>query len=293
VERGVSGRPLGILWRGPLDSCNYGCAYCPFAKRPAARAVLAADRAALARFTAWATAATAWRLQILFTPYGEGLIWPWYQDALVALSHTGHVELVAIQTNGSGRMDFVERADRARLALWMSWHPSEIDRAQFVARVAALHAAGTRLSVGMVAAPARIADAEALRRELPAAVPLWLNAEKPGVRFSDDDRARLRAIDGDFDLELRRHRSRGLACRTGDDVISVDGGGAIRRCHFVDDVLGDLYRDDLAAVLGPRPCPRGACDCWIGYAHLSSLGVRERHAPDGFLARIRRPVGPG
>jgi hypothetical protein len=287
VERRVS-RRLGILWRGPLDSCNYGCPYCPFAKRPAARATLDADRAAVERFTAWAIAATGWRLQILFTPYGEALIWPWYQDAMVALSRCDHVELVAIQSNGSGRLDFVERADRARLALWLTWHPSEIARTAFVAKVAALHAAGTRLSVGLVAAPSRLDEAEALRRELPAAVPLWLNAEKPGVRFSDVDRARMRAIDPDADLELRRHRSRGLACRTGDEVISVDGGGAIRRCHFVDDVLGNLYQDDLAALLGPRPCPRGACDCWIGYAHLPALGVRERHEPDGFLARIRR-----
>ncbi|MEN8446791.1 MAG: radical SAM protein, partial [Cyanobacteria bacterium J06555_13] len=24
---------LSILYRGPLLSCNYGCEYCPFAKR--------------------------------------------------------------------------------------------------------------------------------------------------------------------------------------------------------------------------------------------------------------------
>jgi hypothetical protein len=26
-------RPLTVLYRGPLSSCNYGCEYCPFAKR--------------------------------------------------------------------------------------------------------------------------------------------------------------------------------------------------------------------------------------------------------------------
>ena len=30
-------RPLEILWRGPLDSCNYSCDYCPFAKRAATK----------------------------------------------------------------------------------------------------------------------------------------------------------------------------------------------------------------------------------------------------------------
>jgi hypothetical protein len=280
-------RSLGILWRGPLDSCNYACAYCPFAKRPPARRVLDADRAAVERFVAWARGAAAWRLQILFTPYGEGLIWPWYREAVVTLSHLEHVALVAIQTNASGPMDFLDHADRRRVALWASWHPSEIERPPFAARIAALHSAGARLSVGMVAAPSRIDDAEALRRELPSDVPMWLNAEKPGLRFSPAERARLEAIDPDFALELRRHRTRGLACRTGDEVISVDGDGAIRRCHFVDDVLGNLYRDDLGALLGPRPCPRATCDCWIGYAHVPALGVRERYLEDGFLARIR------
>jgi len=281
---------LGILWRGPLDSCNYACAYCPFAKRPPARRVLDADRAALERFVGWVRSAATWRLQILFTPYGEGLIWPWYRAALVELSHLAHVQLVAIQSNGSAPMAFLDEADRARLALWISWHPSEIARVPFVAKIAALHAAGTRLSVGMVAAPSRVDDAEALRRELPAEVPMWLNAEKPGVRFGAADRARLLAIDPAFELELRRHPTRGRPCRTGEDVISVDGEGAIRRCHFVDEVLGNLYRDDLAALLGPRACPRATCDCWIGYAHLPDLDVRRAYAADGFLARIARPA---
>ena len=44
---------LSILWRGPLASCNYGCAYCPFAKKVDSRAELARDRRALERFVDW------------------------------------------------------------------------------------------------------------------------------------------------------------------------------------------------------------------------------------------------
>ena len=35
---------LSILYRGPLSSCNYACAYCPFAKRTETAAELAHDR---------------------------------------------------------------------------------------------------------------------------------------------------------------------------------------------------------------------------------------------------------
>jgi len=281
-------RPLGILWRGPLDSCNYGCAYCPFAKGEPRRAMLDADRAALARFVAWVETADAWALELLFTPYGEALIQPWYRDALVHLSRLAHVRRAAMQTNGSAPMDFLARADRARLALWISWHPTEIGRAAFAARIGALHEAGTPLSVGAVAVPAHVDEIEALRRDLPADVPMWLNAQKPGVRYDTAAQARWSRIDPLFSLDARPHLTRGRLCSTGDQVISVDGRGAIRRCHFVDDVLGNLYTDDLATLLAPRPCPRRRCDCWIGYSHLPDLGLRDQHDEHGFLARIRR-----
>jgi MoaA/NifB/PqqE/SkfB family radical SAM enzyme len=89
-----------------------------------------------------------------------------------------------------------------------------------------------------------------------------------------------------LDLETRRHRSRGRACKTGEDVISVAGDGTIRRCHFVDEVLGNLYHSDLEDLLRPRPCPRATCECWIGYAHLSELNARGAYSAGRFLARM-------
>ena len=50
---------LTILYRGPLASCNYDCAYCPFAKRRESAAELAADRRALERFVDWVSARPA------------------------------------------------------------------------------------------------------------------------------------------------------------------------------------------------------------------------------------------
>ena len=275
--------PLGVLWRGPLDSCNYACTYCPFAKRAVDRRVLDADRAALTRFVAWVEQA-AFELEILFTPYGEALIWPWYRAALTHLSHLPNVRRVAIQTNGSAPWEWARDARLDTLALWISWHPTEISAEAFLERVHALRAAGLRVSIGAVAVPAHLAAIEALHAALPD-VPMWINAQKPGVRY--DDAARWTAIDPDFPLDVRPHRSRGQACVTGESVISVDGDGTVRRCHFVDEVLGNLYSDDLPTLLRPRVCPRARCDCYIGYAHLPALGMRERYGDD-LLARIRR-----
>ena len=83
---------LTILYRGPLASCNYDCAYCPFAKRHDPPALLRADRAALERFTAWVADQTGTRISVLFTPWGEGLTRSWYRTALTVLSRLSHVD---------------------------------------------------------------------------------------------------------------------------------------------------------------------------------------------------------
>jgi MoaA/NifB/PqqE/SkfB family radical SAM enzyme len=57
----------------------------------------------------------------------------------------------------------------------------------------------------------------------------------------------------------------GLPCRTGESVISVDGSGTVRRCHFVPAELGNLYDGSYRRALRPRTCPLAACDCHIGY----------------------------
>jgi MoaA/NifB/PqqE/SkfB family radical SAM enzyme len=282
-------RPLSILWRGPLDSCNYGCRYCPFAKRKARRAVLDHDRAALARFVAWASVGPWPPLAVLFTPWGEALIHAWYREALIALSRLERVQQVAIQTNGSGSWAWLAAAERSKLAFWITWHPSEVTLERFLGRLRPLVDQGVSFSVGAVGVREHLPMLEELRARLPAQVTTWINAHKPYTRYTAEEHARLTAIDPRFELTLRPHPSRGRACRTGEEVVSIDGEGDIRRCHFVDDVLGNLYHDDLMDVLRPRACPRARCDCYVGFAHLDHLGLREVLG-DGLLARML-PIG--
>lgn len=274
---------LSILYRGPLASCNYDCGYCPFAKRRDSPRRLAEDRAALARFVDWCTAAGE-PLAVLFTPYGEALTRRWYREALVALSRLPHVERVALQTNLSGPLDFLDGADRGSLALWCTYHPSQTTRRRFLARVAILERAGVRHSVGMVGLPEHLDEAIALRRALPPTTYLWVNAAG-GRRYTAAEVAAWEAVDPLFRWSEARHVSAGHACRTGHDVISVCGDGTVTRCHFVTEVLGNLYDGSFRSALGPRPCPRRACDCHIGYVHLERLGLGDVFGA-GVLERI-------
>ncbi|RFS81641.1 radical SAM protein [Actinomadura spongiicola] len=274
---------LTILYRGPLASCDYDCPYCPFAKRRDSREQLRADRAALERFTKWVTAQDH-RVSVLFTPWGEGLVRSWYRRALVELSHLPHIERVAIQTNLSHRVSWTSDADRTRLALWATYHPGQVAYDRFLAKCRDLDARGVRFSVGIVGLPEHLDDARRLRADLPAGTYLWVNAAE-GHRYSDAEADSWTAIDPLFPVSRRPHASRGLPCRTGDTVVSVDGDGTVRRCHFVPTVLGNLYDDSFRNALAPRSCPLDTCDCHIGYVHLEPLGLYDTFA-GGILERI-------
>ncbi|MFE5667963.1 STM4011 family radical SAM protein [Streptomyces niveus] len=275
---------LTILYRGPLASCDYDCPYCPFAKRRDSTDQLRADRAALTRFTAWAAEQTDDRLSVLFTPWGEGLTRSWYRRALTDLSHLPHVGRVAIQTNLSCRTDWLKDADPAKLALWCTYHPGQTPYDRFLTKCRELGTAGIRFSVGIVGFPDHLAEARRLRADLPEHVYLWVNAAE-GRTYTDPEAAEWTSVDPLFPYSRHPHSSAGLPCRTGESVISVDGEGTVRRCHFVPAELGNLYNGSYRTALKPRACPLAACDCHIGYVHLETLPLYDVFA-GGVLERI-------
>ncbi|MFE3542645.1 STM4011 family radical SAM protein [Nocardia sp. NPDC059177] len=279
-----------MLYRGPLASCDYDCPYCPFAKRRDSTEQLRADRAALHRFTEWACAQTGDRLSLLFTPWGEGLVRSWYRTALTRLSHQPHVDRVVIQTNLSGRLDWTAAADPATLALWCTYHPGQTPYRRFLDKAERLARDGIRFSVGIVGLPEHLEYARRLRADLPEHVYLWVNAAE-GHTYTDEHAAEWTAVDALFPFSRHPHRSAGAACRTGSSVISVDGDGTVRRCHFVRTPLGNLYDGSYRAALTPRPCPLAVCDCHIGYVHLETLPLYDLFA-GGVLERIPLDLPP-
>ncbi|MEH0974216.1 STM4011 family radical SAM protein [Micromonospora sp. CPCC 205546] len=275
---------LAILYRGPLASCNYDCPYCPFAKRRDPPELLRTDRAALERFAGWVAATGDVRLSVLFTPWGEGLTRSWYRDAMVSLSHLPHVERVVIQTNLAARVDWLADADPRAAALWATYHPGQVERDRFLGRCARLTELGVRYSVGVVGLPEHLAEARALRAALPAEVYLWVNAAE-GRRYDAAEEATWTELDPLFGYSVRPHVSLDRPCHAGETAISVRGDGTVRRCHFIDEPIGNLYDGSWRSALRPRPCGNAICDCHIGYVHLKPLGLRDVFA-GGVLERI-------
>ena len=280
---------LALLYRGTLSSCNYACDYCPFAKKQDSRAVLARDAREVGRFTEW-VAAQDRAISVLFTPWGEALVRRHYRAAMHTLATLPNVRKVALQTNLSGPLGWLadmDEASRAKIGLWCTYHPGQTTLARFVERCARLDAIGVRYSVGMVALREHYDAIRTLRAALPSRVYLWLNAydrRGPGY-YAADDLAWLDAIDPWFAQSRRPAPSRGKGCLAGEAALSVDCDGTLTRCHFVPEILGNLYQDELADLLQERSCPRFKCDCYIGYAQRKDLPF-QRVFGAGVLARI-------
>lgn len=277
---------LTILYRGSLISCNYGCEYCPFAKRQQTAAELATDKQELERFTNWVAQHPQHQFSILFTPWGEALIHTWYQQALARLTQMPHVNKAAIQTNLSCQLDWVEECNKDRLALWATFHPEWVSRDRFLAKCLDLDRRGVRFSTGVVGFPQFKDEFAALRRELPEHIYLWINAVKRELpNLSKEDRNFFEAIDPLFDLNTRHYPSLGRACRAGKSVISVDGDGTMRRCHFIKEPIGNIYNRNFEAALFERTCTNSSCHCHIGYVHLEYLEL-DKVFGAGILERI-------
>lgn len=286
-------KELTILYRGPLASCNYGCSYCPFAKRHDTASQLSDDRRKLERFVEWLLSRNS-PTSVFFTPWGEALTRSWYQTAIQRLSRAKHIRKIAIQTNLSCSLDWLTECDSSRLGFWCTYHPSQVSQDAFLAQCQTLKSFSVRHSVGMVGIPDDYDEIITMRSALPDSTYLWINAwdvapassvEGEKYRYSDQEIKTLEAVDPYFQTNTIAHPSRGLNCSTGNTVISVDGNGTVRRCHFVKSPIGNIYDNDFEECLKERPCSKPTCGCHIGYVHLPQLKLQSIYG-EGILERI-------
>lgn len=277
---------LTILYRGSLVSCNYGCEYCPFAKRQQPAAELAIDRQSLERFANWIADHPQHEFSILFTPWGEALVHSWYQQTLIHLSHLANVRKVAIQTNLSCSLNWIDRVNTDHFALWTTFHPEWSNLDRFLEKCNSLHHHGIQFSVGVVGFPQFKEAIATLRQRLPSNIYLWINAVKAELpQLAVDDRAFFQSIDPLYELNTHHYPSLGKSCRAGESVISVDGEGTMRRCHFIKEAIGNIYDPAFETALFERSCTSETCHCHIGYVHLDYLEL-DKVFGSGILERV-------
>lgn len=281
---------LSILYRGPLSSCNYGCTYCPFAKTKNTRAELADDKKKLQRFVNWVKGRSE-QIGILFTPWGEGLIRNYYQEAMTELSHLPNVWKVAIQTNLACSTAWMDKVNKNTFALWTTFHPTQTTMNKFVTKCQQLDSLGIQYSVGFVAFKDSLETLEELRSKIAPNRYVWANAYKRESNYyTEQDILRIEQIDPLFRYNTIYHPSLGKSCQAGLTSFTLDGDGTVRSCHFIDNPLGNIYDNSFETALKPRPCINNTCGCFIGYVHLDELGLYEKFG-DGILERAIIPFG--
>jgi MoaA/NifB/PqqE/SkfB family radical SAM enzyme len=275
-----------ILYRGPLSGCNYSCSYCPFAKKKDSRQVLAEDAQQLNNFVNWVESRKNESIGILFTPWGEALIRKYYQKAIVRLSLMPNVHKVSIQTNISCSLDWLADCDKTKVALWTTFHPTQTTMTQFLKKCQQLDNLQVKYSVGVVGFKEAFEEIEDMRNKLPKDTYLWINAlKKEADYYTPDDIYRMTANDPHVEFNLIHHPSKGQPCRAGHTTFSVNGVGDITRCHFIKDIIGNIYAPDFEQKLFPRLCTNDTCGCHIGYVHLEKLQM-EKVFGERLLERI-------
>jgi organic radical activating enzyme len=277
---------LRIFYLGSLRGCNYHCSYCPFADLQNDANQVAHDAANLEAFSTWVGQQRNDKLEILFTPRGEALIWPHYQQALPPLSHQPHIRQLVVQTNLSGPLAWLSQCHTETLALWCTYHPEETSQVSFLDKLEKLERMQIPFSVGMVGKRESFKQIEQLRKKLPQRHYLWINAFKDVPDYySDDEISRLTEVDPLFPDNLKDHLSYGMSCRGGDNAFTIDGDGTAYRCHLIKRPLGNIYQLPLTSMASSRSCDRDRCDCYIGHINITGQDMARRYG-DRILARI-------
>lgn len=268
---------LNISYRGALETCNYACGYCPFAKRKETAIQKKQDIDGLNGFVQWLGVQSTLSFSVFFTPWGEALVFKRYQQALAQLLGLDHVTKVVFQTNLSANLDFLKGMDCRRIRLWCTYHPSEVARERFIAKTQQLDDYGVKYSVGMVGAPILFDEIKDVRKALNPNTYLWINAYVEAGKhydYSQTQQQFLTEIDPLFSIN-RPYLSQNLPCFAGETAIMVDEFGDIRRCHFINQVIGNIHQENWQQVLQERLCSRKYCDCHIGYIYLKKLQLEK------------------
>ncbi len=273
-----------ILYRGSLDSCNYDCHYCPFAKKKNTREELAYDKRCLNKFVGWVGQRNE-QLNILLTPWGEGLIRSYYQNAMINLSHLKQVKLISIQTNLSCKLDWIKEVNPASFRLWVTYHPDEVSFEKFIEKCLYLIEQDIQFSVGVVGLKSHYKAIEKLKKILEGRY-VWVNAYKREVNYySESEKIWLEQIDPYFKINNTYHNSLRKECQAGNTSFSITGEGDVFPCHFVKRKLGNIYKDNLSDLRQKSICPNATCGCYIGYMNLDELNLKEIYGNE-LLTRI-------
>lgn len=272
---------LMVLFRSRLEWCNFTCHYCPWnaEKTSVTSADFQQDEARIFLVIDQVGRLTQ-EVEFFITPKAEYLVLAYWREAVRRLLKMEQVSRVTVQTNLSFDLpSFLDQINAEKLALWTTYHPTEVsDRQQelLLQQWDLLITRQVPFSVGIVGTRANLSVLESLRARLDRRVYLWVNAYKREANYyKAEEVAFIRSIDPLFDLNNQHFPSLAKPCNAGYNAVYLDDVGDIRRCFFVGQVIGNIFRDGWLTQENAQLCPVSTCDCYVGQMHIPELAFRQ------------------
>ena len=274
-----------LYYRGLFRSCNYNCTYCPFFasnknhfKREYDET---ADSEATLKFFKFCKSDTfkaAGISEIMFTPYGEAMIYPDYHVTLMALCCNDSIKRVGCQTNLSFDVEgFISRLKGfkpseeisktyKKLRFWCTFHPQRVDVNDFLAKCNMLLDSGITFCVGAVGIPQNIEILQYLRNSLSKEVYFWINAlSQKKYGYSAYEISAFSAIDPLFFFEINHIKADSNLCSAGRKSLFIEANGNAYACHNSKAPLGNIYKSGILPT--GSSCKAKECNCFLSYIH--------------------------
>ncbi len=264
-----------LYYRNFLKYCNYSCFYCPFSKYSLNNEELEKDIKYFEKFIKYIKNSDD-TFRIFIAPKGEILNFEHYKNGISELSKMNNLKEIVIQTNLSGDLTWLNSVDKAKVILWTTYHPDETGLEEFYSQIKTLHNMNIKFSVGSVGIKENFPALSELNNKLENfrihKPYFWVNAYKDKKDYySDEEIEFLVSLDPLFELNSKNYLSKGLECKTGNNVFWVEYNGLVHRCWQDKKVLGNLFRDELESFSNCSVCRYSKCTCYIGYTHILQL----------------------
>jgi hypothetical protein len=240
----------------------------------------------LKRFTRWVGHQDDDEFSLLFVPRGEALMFPWYQQQLVALSHYENIHNITCQTNLSYDPGWLDNADKNTLVLWITYHPFKTSVSDFLKKCSYLLTHNINFSVGVVGITEFIDTIKVLREKLPERIYVWVNAYKDKANYYTDNLIKaFTHIDPYFEINLYNYDNYNKSCAAGEISFFISANGDVQRCYQDRKILGNIYKNELNEMRTSRPCSMEMCTCFIGYINIPRLDLGRIYG-DNVISRI-------
>ncbi|WP_291581984.1 STM4011 family radical SAM protein [Clostridium sp. UBA6640] len=278
-----------IVYRNSLKYCNYKCEYCPFSKYKINEEKIKRDKKLFQKFVDFMKNSNE-EFKVFLAPKGEVLNFEHYKSGIIELCSLSNIKEVVVQTNLSGDLSWLYKANKEKLILWTTYHPTEVKLQEFIEKVKQLCEIGIDFTVGFVGIKENLEYIKKLKLEIDnfgdKKPYLWINAYKDVKNYySKEDIKEIENIDPLYHINMKNYSSRSVECKAGDTVFWVEGNGLIHRCYKDNVILGNLYKGDLNEIRKATVCKNNICTCFMGYINIKNLNL-ENHYNKSLLGRM-------